>query len=710
MPVCRGQDLPCPRLFPQKDYERFVAADGTAAWVLPEDACPTFAFSGPEISGGLGGISVPGFLLQEQKLQYPADDPAYAEADSSEPPWYFQYSPAGGQLPFWAEYDGDWQAYLASGEGAVWRDTIVPWAQLNENAVQVVLTDDVMTTFNFNTGTASILTGRLITPQEYADGAPVCLVSAYLAKYNGWQVGDTVSLDYYTVRMDENEMAFFETGKTDTTCFERAWRRLPILPEDRIGVQKDYIIAGIYTAPEYSEGDQNFTADTVFMPKASVPKAEKYENAEVNYCSALVLENGTEKDFEACMAQKGGAGRFAYCDQNYASVHGTYAAQNDSAGRLFALGLLLFLLGTAVFEALQLRRFSPAVRTARLLGVSRLQVGAELMATLLMQAAAAAAAGLGLALASHRAAARMLVGSLALKPGAVCRFALGLFAALAVFTGVGTVVSVCAGLMRRAGRLDGKTRKPELETLLRRRGMPSGPAENTETSQTMPQPAGRERASAGRPAAVLRSFSRRVLRRRRGMALLLAVLALAGSAGTLALNVQIERQQAVWQKSVRETPISCTVTDAFGSRQERLDIPLEELDALLTGGLEPLIRNLRARSSEKLKTPQNYKLRRIYGYSSEPELRAEDIVMADGWDDTAFQTAERVCLVPKGTAVVSDAAGTPYVNIVGQEGVPCRLQVIGVVVNGEPDCLLCSAFYAEHRRQSAAGGCGFLLV
>lgn len=183
-------------------------------------------------------------------------------------------------LPFYAEYTGDWEDFLNSEDGAVWRDTIIPWTKLNQDSAAVVLTDDLNSIYNFNAGIASIMDGRAFTQEEYENGGSVCLVSSGFAMYNGLSVGDTVSLDYYHTKVVEGYLYTDGILRSDV---DSVFQRETLCPEDRIGVEKEYTIVGIYSAPEFSAGQYNFSADTIFVPKASVENAEAYEEPDVAY-------------------------------------------------------------------------------------------------------------------------------------------------------------------------------------------------------------------------------------------------------------------------------------------------------------------------------------------------------------------------------------------------------------------------------------------
>ena len=265
-----------------------------------------------------------------------------------------------GALPFFAEYDGDWRVFLNSDAGAVWRETIIPWTKLNQNSVSVVLTDNINATFNFNVGKALVMEGRAFSDEEYANGDDVCLVSAAFAEMNGINVGDTVEIDCYDCGIEKLP-----------TIGRIPQRRLTIMPSENIGMRKEYTVIGIYTAPEFEEGLYNFTADTIFAPKKSVPDAEKYENPEVSYLNATVIKNGQVEEFEKYMAEHGMGGYYRYFDMGFESAAPTLEALVANATRVIAIAMSLLVLVAAVGIYLTFMRMKPVIRSERLVGVKR---------------------------------------------------------------------------------------------------------------------------------------------------------------------------------------------------------------------------------------------------------------------------------------------------------------------------------------------------
>lgn len=293
-------------------------------------------------------------------------------------------------LPFYAEYTGDWEDFLNTEDGAVWRDTIIPWTKLNQDSAAVVLTDDLNSVYNFNAGVASIMDGRAFTQEEYESGGSVCLVSSGFAMYNGLSVGDTISLDYYHTKVVEGYLYIDGILRSDT---DSVFQRETLCPEDRIGVEKEYTIVGIYSAPEFSAGQYNFSADTIFVPKSSVENAEAYEEPDVAYLNSIILKNGTEDAFEAYMQEHDMGESFVYTNMSFDAVLPALEAMAANALRLFLIGIALFVLVAATGGVLILLRVKPTVRSARLIGAEPPLLRKQLACSLLVPFSAAALLG-----------------------------------------------------------------------------------------------------------------------------------------------------------------------------------------------------------------------------------------------------------------------------------------------------------------------------
>ena len=306
---------------------------------------------------------------------------------------YYWCTPEENCWPYYAEYTGDWRDFLETEEGLVWKDEIIPYVEMNHASVPVILTDDISSMYYFNTGDASILEGASFSDSDYQEGNNVCIVSASYAKVNNLSVGDTIHLDYYQTGYEQQSYPVLQgSGRIGMTVL-----RYPLTENKRIGVEKDYTILGIYTAPEWQAGVHSFHADTVFVPKASVPNADNYAGDLMDMLNTVIIENGSIDAFEAYMAANDKGGVYIYFDQGYTEAAATVQTMIDNASRLMGVGAAMFALASLLFLLLFARKVSAVMRSMRLLGIPKKGVWLECLQNLLIQILFAVLLGNGIA-------------------------------------------------------------------------------------------------------------------------------------------------------------------------------------------------------------------------------------------------------------------------------------------------------------------------
>lgn len=187
--------------------------------------------------------------------------------------------------------------------------------------------------------------------------------------------------------------------------------------------------------------------------------------------------------------------------------------------------------------------------------------------------------------------------------------------------------------------------------------------------------------------------------RRKGIALLLTVAVALGAAVSVILRGLAVRLETALEDTLKNTVISCTVTDPRGMGQENLGMLSAFVD-MLTGKrhergcyLDEYVRNVRAKASFPLKSPEDYTLVGILGLDSDPDLEGKPdvtVTFAPGWDASALAGAERVCLIPAGMVCERDADG-PYVRVEMHQA-SFTLRVIGTVHGGPSDRIYCPLY------------------
>lgn len=303
-------------------------------------------------------------------------------------------SPSDNLLPWYVEYRGGLRPFLASDEASVWNEIIIPCCQLNQESASVILTDKATSMYSFNTGDQSIVSGRFFTQEEYEQGRDVCVVSAAYAALNNWNLGDSITMEFYDSGFGE-----FSNGATSNSIFSAKdpgsyWQRHYFLPEDGIGVSKSYTIVGLYIGPRFVFSSYSFNADTIIIPKASVPDAEAYETLADPLMNSFVLKNGTADAFESYLSERGFGGQFLYLDQDFSATEESIKAAEKSAERVLFLGIGATILTTALFLLLNNRRIERVIYRARILGRPPIQVWREIMSVHLLQIGIGTALGI----------------------------------------------------------------------------------------------------------------------------------------------------------------------------------------------------------------------------------------------------------------------------------------------------------------------------
>ena len=329
----------------------------------------------------------------------------------------YYYALPGG-LPHWSECPGTAAEFLAGDEGKVWREQILPMCEVNHRSASVILTNNLQSMYSFNNGVASIQEGRDFTKEDYENGSDVCIIGADYAAYNGYRLGDKITLDFYntvnaSAGVAPRGMAVGESGAsvryeiaTHGVCTER----------NRIGVCKEYEIVGIYSAPAFqAETVQSFQGDTIFVPKASVPNSEQYEAPEYELLQSIILKNGTQEQFmqylkdyrdyteeEALQYFDGQdsvdlSEHFLCFDQQYDKAEGSVEAMRENARRLLLISLAAFAVVLAAEQYFSYRRMRQTALTMRRLGVDRRRIRREAFAAFLLPDGIAAVLGAVLA-------------------------------------------------------------------------------------------------------------------------------------------------------------------------------------------------------------------------------------------------------------------------------------------------------------------------
>lgn len=300
------------------------------------------------------------------------------------------YCLAEGTLPVYARYEGDWQDYLASEEGRVWREVWLPMCQRNYASANLFLTDNLYSFLSFNDGTASIMEGRAFSADDYRQGREVCLVSGAYAEKNNLSLGDTLEMELYQGKIGvaaANEQFGLTLSSRSTYVYGA------LHEENALDLRREYTIVGIYSAPEFSASMYSFDANTIFVPKASVPDSGAYAQPGNSLLNSVILNNGKQEVFQSFCSESDSGVEFEFYDMGYSAAAGSFLVARDNALRLLILGGGVFALVSVLYFMVLLLRLKPTILSMRRLGVRQRQIAAQLLGVLI--GSGAAAVGLG---------------------------------------------------------------------------------------------------------------------------------------------------------------------------------------------------------------------------------------------------------------------------------------------------------------------------
>ena len=206
------------------------------------------------------------------------------------------------------------EEYLATEEEKEKFGDVIEMFEKNIHSVPVVLTDSLMSMYNFSAGITPIKEGRVFTDEEYASGAQVCVISTALAKANGLKVGDKLEFQFYNrgkLYAEDTRLA------TDTEFYAPYFNGITPITDTM-----EYEIVGICKNDKFLFGEHDFTPNTVFIPSASMTDEAVRENLNADWepmstkLTSVVIENGKLYEFREEMESLGYGDCFLYSDEN----------------------------------------------------------------------------------------------------------------------------------------------------------------------------------------------------------------------------------------------------------------------------------------------------------------------------------------------------------------------------------------------------------
>ncbi|MBQ9079668.1 MAG: ABC transporter permease [Clostridia bacterium] len=248
-------------------------------------------------------------------------------------------------LPSMVHVPNGAEAFLASDEGAKWREAIEN-IEINEHAFPVIGVEKLGYITDFAREDSRIVEGRDFTSKELEDGANVCIISETLAAMNGISVGDTIDMNYYIYDWSVPYQWYINEGIGIVEPSAYYYTSTTGMAET-----ESYKVVGLYRDSSewsYTTGDiYSFTPNTIFVPKSSVTGSMDYSDQ--GMFRTYVLKNGSIDELQKEVALAGFDGLFTYYDQGYEIIAENLFAYDEVAKQALAVGVSSSLVIAAIY-------------------------------------------------------------------------------------------------------------------------------------------------------------------------------------------------------------------------------------------------------------------------------------------------------------------------------------------------------------------------
>ena len=269
---------------------------------------------------------------------------------------------------------------------------------INSRSFGVMTTNDLTGIPAFHLGNMFIPEGRMITEEEYASGAKVCMISTDLAKLQGWNVGDKIDFSFYEYNNFVNA----------TIWGSRLSPRYTYTDPDHFFDNGEYEIVGVYNVrpltgtSAVSASAVSVPWNTIYIPEKSLENAPAEEDRPVTGALLTIwLENGKIEPFIERMNELGITGakqgdyeaRFTFYDQGYSRIQPSLEALSGTAELLLILSSSLLVIAALLLAFFYAQSQKQSIGTMRLLGCSKARAFAAVILSALIIAVTGALIG-----------------------------------------------------------------------------------------------------------------------------------------------------------------------------------------------------------------------------------------------------------------------------------------------------------------------------
>ena len=293
--------------------------------------------------------------------------------------------------------------------GSYFQDAI-DICRINGSTLTAVSTPDLSMYTPFYNGDVYISDGRSFTADDYANGNKVCIVSAYLAAMNDWQIGDKLDLSFFEATYGFSGEASDVTSYYEplVETYNEETGKYELYAEDIMFDQGQYEIVGFFdgkvTRSPFMDDvqydmEEGVDRQIVFIPENSVASLPDVPLSQYNTTILLddeqVIQFMSNIEASGLMEQKKGQYEvtFEVFDQGLGAIKQSLR-QLDTVSRLTlylacAAAVVVIIL-LSVLTVLQNRR---QIATLRSLGVRKRQIPAAVLSGMLLVCLLGAVAG-----------------------------------------------------------------------------------------------------------------------------------------------------------------------------------------------------------------------------------------------------------------------------------------------------------------------------
>ena len=154
-----------------------------------------------------------------------------------------------------------WMKYISTPDDTAWLEEAVGIGDRLNRSLRLDCINDLNRLRWFTNGQAMIIEGRSFTEEEMETGAKVCLISQELAQSNGLTIGDTISMTAYAATIDIQVDPIPDH-------LDMMYQTVDVRTAE--GSRETFEIIGIYSAPLYTNTNDEFVPNTVIAPYNSM--------------------------------------------------------------------------------------------------------------------------------------------------------------------------------------------------------------------------------------------------------------------------------------------------------------------------------------------------------------------------------------------------------------------------------------------------------